>query len=54
MFIDEYSSVLDPTAGSGNALKAAGALGAGRVLGLERDPEFFQRAYDNYFGDENE
>lgn len=49
MFVDEYSFVLDPTAGSANALKAAEALGAGRVLGLERDPEFFIRSRDAYF-----
>jgi ParB family chromosome partitioning protein len=52
MFVDEYSFVLDPTAGSANALKAAEALGAGRVLGLERDPEFFARSSEAYFADE--
>lgn len=52
MFTDEYSFVLDPTAGSANALKAATVLGAGRVLGLERDPEFFQRSSEAYFADE--
>lgn len=46
MVVDEYSFVLDPTAGSANALKAASALGAGRILGLERDPEFFSRAVE--------
>lgn len=46
MTVDEYSFVLDPTAGSANALKAAKALGASRVLGLERDPEFFSRAVE--------
>jgi ParB family chromosome partitioning protein len=51
MFVDEYSRVLDPTAGSANALKAAEALGAGAVLGLERDPDFFQRSTEMYFGD---
>jgi ParB family chromosome partitioning protein len=50
MFVDEYSFVLDPTAGSANALKAAQALNAGSVLGLERDPEFFVRAKEAYFG----
>jgi ParB/RepB/Spo0J family partition protein len=51
MFVDEYSTVLDPTAGSANALKAATALGAPTVLGLERDTEFFQRATEAYFND---
>lgn len=51
MFVDEYSFVLDPTAGSANALKAATALGAGRVLGLERDTEFFARSSEAYFAD---
>jgi ParB/RepB/Spo0J family partition protein len=49
MFVDEYSFVLDPTAGSANSLKAAQALGAGRVQGLERDEEFFNRAKDAYY-----
>ena len=49
MFVDEYSRVLDPTAGSANALKAATALGAPTVLGLERDPEFFARSRDMYY-----
>ena len=54
MFVDEYSFVLDPTAGSANALKAAQALGAGSVLGLERDPEFYSRSRDAYFTDPGE
>ncbi len=52
MVCDEYSRVLDPTCGSANALKAATALGAPTVLGIERDPEFFARAKDGYFTDE--
>lgn len=51
MLVDEYSRVLDPTAGSANALKAASALGARQVLGLERDIEFFERAKEHYFDD---
>jgi ParB family chromosome partitioning protein len=35
MFVDESSHVLDPTAGSAMALRAAEARGARRVLGLE-------------------
>ncbi len=52
MIVDEYSFVLDPTAGSANALKAATACGANSVLGLERDPEFFERATEAYFAEE--
>ena len=52
MFVDEYSSVLDPTAGSANALKAAQARGAKIVLGLEQNEEFFNRAKENYFNDD--
>lgn len=52
MVVDEYSRVLDPTAGSGNALKAATALGANQVLGLELSTEFYNRAKEAYYGDE--
>lgn len=52
MAVDEYSRVLDPTAGSANALKAATELGAASVFGLERDEEFFNRATEAYFKDE--
>lgn len=52
MFVDEYSSVLDPTAGSANALKAASKRGAKIVLGLERELEFFNRAKEHYFDDD--
>jgi ParB family chromosome partitioning protein len=45
MFVDEYSTVLDPTCGSGTALRAANACGAAHVLGLEIDPEFAARAH---------
>lgn len=40
MLVDENTSLLDPTAGSGAALRAADSLGAKRVLGLEVDPTF--------------
>jgi len=49
MIVDEYTFMLDPTCGSANALKAAQALNAGSVLGIERDEEFYQRSYDAYF-----
>lgn len=52
MFVDEYSLVLDPTAGSANSLKAATQLRANHVLGLERDPEFFARSTEGYYNDE--
>lgn len=48
--VDEYSAVLDPTCGSANALKAAEALGAASVLGIERDVNFFARSYEAYYG----
>lgn len=50
MYCDEYSSLLDPTCGSGSALKAAKALGAASVLGLEQDPDFHQIACGNFYG----
>jgi ParB-like nuclease domain/DNA methylase len=40
MFVDENTIMLDPTCGSGSAVRAAEALGAPRILGIELDPEF--------------
>ena len=37
MVVDEGTRMLDPTCGSGSALRAADRLGAREVLGLERD-----------------
>lgn len=51
MIVDEYSFVLDPTAGSANAIRAAHKLGAGRVLGLERDTEFYNRAKEAFYNE---
>lgn len=48
MVCDEYSLVLDPTCGSGNALKVAEDLKAAHVLGLEQLPEFYDIARDNW------
>lgn len=48
MVCDEYSLVLDPTCGSGNALKVAEDLGAPKVLGLEQLSEFYEIARDNW------
>jgi ParB/RepB/Spo0J family partition protein len=44
MLVDEHTTLFDPTAGSGSALRAAEALGAKRVLGLEADEEFARLA----------
>lgn len=44
MLVDEHSAVLDPTAGSGSAIRAAATAGAGRYLGLEINPEFASAA----------
>lgn len=44
MIVDENSAVLDPTCGSGNAIRAAVDLGAARALGLERNAEFHENA----------
>lgn len=52
MVCDEYTRALDPTCGSGNALKAATSLGAPTVLGIERDPAFFARSVEAYFADD--
>lgn len=48
MVCDEYSLVLDPTCGSGNALKVAQDLGAAHVLGLEQLSEFYDIAKNNW------
>jgi DNA modification methylase len=44
MFVDESTNMLDPTCGSGTALRAAEGLGAQHVLGLEINPEFAEDA----------
>lgn len=44
MVIDEYSRVLDPTCGSGGAIRAAEGMGAKLALGLERNEEFARSA----------
>jgi hypothetical protein len=44
MFVDVHTTMLDPTCGSGSALKAAEDLGAKSVLGLELDPEYVAQA----------
>jgi ParB family chromosome partitioning protein len=47
MLVDETTVMLDPTAGSGNAVYVAEQLGASWSLGLERDEEFATRAREN-------
>jgi len=44
MVINENSRVLDPTCGSGTALRAAEELGAKQILGIEIDKKFADRA----------
>lgn len=44
MVVDKHTRILDPTAGSGSALRAARALGASELLGLEINPEFYSNA----------
>lgn len=44
MFVDEHTVMLDPTCGSGSALRAAESLSAKFVLGLEINGEFADRA----------
>lgn len=39
MFVDETTEMLDPTSGSGSALRAAEILGARRVLGMDTNEE---------------
>lgn len=51
MFVDQYSSVLDPTCGSASSCRAASARGASTILGLELDPTFYQLAKERYFKD---
>jgi ParB family chromosome partitioning protein len=44
MYVDNNSVVLDPTCGSGSAIRAAELGGARLAIGLELDPEYCQRA----------
>lgn len=47
MFVDDTTRMLDPTAGSGNAVRVASELGAVYALGVERDADFAARADAN-------
>lgn len=44
MFVDDTTLMLDPTCGSGSAIRAGEHLGAKFALGLEINPEFADRA----------
>lgn len=48
MFVDGFTEILDPTAGSGNALIAAARLGAKRCIGLEIDQRMADVANVHY------
>lgn len=52
MLVDGSSRVLDPTAGSGSAIRAAKSLGANHYLGLEINPEFVELARGKLRSDE--
>jgi len=47
MLVDETTTFLDPTCGSGNAVKVAESLGADWALGLEINPEYVTLAREN-------
>jgi len=44
MFVDDTTRMLDPSCGSGSALRAAESLGAEQVMGVERSAEFASTA----------
>src|SRR5215469_3977357 len=44
MFVDDQTSLFDPTCGGGSALRAAESLGAKRVMGLEISWEYCEAA----------
>jgi ParB family transcriptional regulator, chromosome partitioning protein len=44
MLVDENTVILDPTCGSGSALRAAESLGAKYILGLESNPGYAEGA----------
>lgn len=46
MYVDEYTAVLDPTCGSGNAPIVAHQMGAAKVLGIDKSDEFIERAVE--------
>lgn len=48
MFVDNDTSMLDPTCGSGSSLRAAKACGASYLTGLEKNPTFAEDAIRRY------
>lgn len=44
MFVDDSTVFLDPTTGSGSSVRAASAMGAKLVVGLEANTDFAERA----------
>jgi DNA modification methylase len=40
MFVDEHSTVLDPTCGSGTALAMAKEFNSANILGIEINPAY--------------
>ncbi len=50
MFVDKHTFMLDPTAGSGNALVAAHRLGASHIIGVEVDPEIYANSLSHMIG----
>jgi ParB family chromosome partitioning protein len=44
MFVDDQTSLLDPTCGGGSAIRAAESLGAKKALGLEVDWQYAEAA----------
>jgi len=47
MLVGSGTRLLDPTCGSGSAIRAAQSLGVKHILGLEADPEYAARARMN-------
>jgi len=47
MIVDDTTLLLDPTCGSGNAVKVAEQLGANWATGLELNPEYVELAKEN-------
>lgn len=48
MLVDQSTTMLDPTCGSGNALVVGRKLNAKLVVGIEKDPEFHATAERNW------
>jgi tRNA G10 N-methylase Trm11 len=44
MFVDEHTRMLDPTCGSGTALRGAESFGAEHILGIEINEDYAKLA----------